>query len=275
MINNAMKFMVLSSLFALGVLFMTSARASAQATETTSAQRYFVRVFNCDDGCTAGLGGTATWAKGDDFARLTYTEFGQDSGWIDFTDALQPGKNTVRFWVFSRTIGFRPGSPLTGAIAYGFQIRKNNALVFNQVCGRAGTLGCENNRIFPQGPAREFSYEVYSERPVAYERWLAFYAAFRAAVNARDRAALRTMISSSYDCGGLCTVDQVIKGLDRGNNVGLQKGWRGLQKSVALGTRADGLNENRRPERQTKDGMYAFEFGPDGRWWWSGENVGD
>lgn len=243
--------------------------AASQLQPQRSEARYFLRVFNCDDGCTAGLGGTATWAKGDDFMRLAWTDFRQDSGWIDFTDTLQPGKNTVRFWVFSRTIGLRPGFPLTGAIAYGFQIRKNDTLVFEEICGRAGTAGCENNRTFPQGPAREFEYVINVERSVAYERWLTFYAAFRAAVNARDRAALRPMISPSFECGGVCTPDQVIAKLDRGRN-----GWRGLQKSVAGGTNLTG-GEGGRPVRFTKDGMYGFSYAADGRWRWSGQNVGD
>lgn len=240
---------------------------SAQSVQTSPAgrmssageTRYFVRLSNCDDFCRADLGdvnNNITY-----FGSIRRTEFGEDSGWIDFTDTLQPGSNNIRLLVFNTT----------GGIAYGFQIKKNNTLVFEQICGRAGASGCENNRVFPKSSiARTFSYDIFippTEIPIAYQRWLSFYEAFRAAVNKRDGVALKRLISASYAEGG--TPDGIVRQLNRGN------GWRELQKSVASGTKPAGLNSKGRPERWTKNGMYSFEFGADGQWRWSGENVGD
>src|ERR1700738_636958 len=226
--------------------------------------RYFLRLLNCDDKCDAGLingGGASASDRFQRSSKIVWTDFGKDTGWIDFTDALQPGVNKIGFWLFN----------YEGAIAYGFQIKKNERLVFEQICGRAGTLGCDNNRVFPQGLTKEFTYEIAVARPVAYERWLVFYAAFRAAVNAKDRQALRTMISSSYDCGGTCTVAQVMKGLDLNRG----RSWQSLQKSLAWGTNPNGLSPRSLAWRATKDGRCVFEFEADGRWRWSGEEVGD
>ena len=100
--------------------------------------RYYFRLTNCDDGCVAEAG---------DFVSI---ELGKDSGWIDFTEALQHGRNQIKFTVNNEG----------GGIAYGFRVRKNEATVFEEICGRAGTIGCENNRVFPKGVAREFTYTI-------------------------------------------------------------------------------------------------------------------
>ncbi len=105
---------------------------------TSGETRYYFRLFNCDDGCSVEAG---------DFVS---TEFGKDSGWIDFTDALYAIRNVIRFTVNNEG----------GGIAYGFRVRKNEATVFEKICGHAGAIGCENNRVFPKGVAREFTYTI-------------------------------------------------------------------------------------------------------------------
>lgn len=105
---------------------------------TSGEIRYYFRLFNCDDGCRAEVG---------DFVS---TEFGKDSGWIDFTEALQDGQTQIKFTVNNEG----------GGIAYGFRVRKNETTVFEKICGRAGQFGCENNRLFPKGPVREFTFTV-------------------------------------------------------------------------------------------------------------------
>jgi hypothetical protein len=100
--------------------------------------RYYFRLFNCDDGCSA---------EARDFVS---TEFGKDSGWIDFSEALQDGRNQIKFTVNNEA----------GGIAYGIRVMKNDSVIFEKICGRAGLTGCENNRVFPRGVAREFTFTI-------------------------------------------------------------------------------------------------------------------
>jgi hypothetical protein len=69
---------------------------------------------------------------------------------IDITPSLKTGQNRIRFGVINKA----------GGIAYGFQVLKNKSLVFERVCGQAGVMGCDNNRTFPSGVAREFTYTI-------------------------------------------------------------------------------------------------------------------
>jgi hypothetical protein len=102
--------------------------------------RYFVRVFNCDDAGRALIQARVVAASG----------FGEDSGWVEVTDAVRLSP-TIRFQVLNSM----------GAIAYGFQVRKNKILIFEQVCGTASVEGCESNRQdFPIGVGREFQFNV-------------------------------------------------------------------------------------------------------------------
>lgn len=101
---------------------------------------YSIRLFNCDDGCRALV---------DDNVILE-TGFGEDSGWL--TDLSAQGRK-IRFQVINKE----------GAIAYGFQVRKGEVIVFEKICGTSRVVGCENNRDFPIGVAREFTYELIPE----------------------------------------------------------------------------------------------------------------
>lgn len=97
---------------------------------------YAIRLFNCDDGCRAVVDDTVVLETG----------FGEDSGWL--TDSSIQGRR-VRFQVVNKG----------GAIAYGFQVRKGEKIVFEKTCGRSGEIGCENNRAdFSVGVAGEFIY---------------------------------------------------------------------------------------------------------------------
>lgn len=108
-----------------------------------SKTHYLVRLFGCDDGCSMKI-------NGDKFEYLS-TAFAEDSGWIDFTEALQSGRNTLKFEVNNEG---------GGGIAYSIRVRKNDSMIFEKICGRAGQIGCENNRVFPKGIAREFTYTM-------------------------------------------------------------------------------------------------------------------
>jgi hypothetical protein len=108
-----------------------------------------------------------------------------------------------------------------------------------------------------------------STNAAASQSFPKFYAAFRAAVSKRDRAALKAMMSSPFNEN--CTVegppdtpDSGIAGLDR-------RGWNSLQKLLALGTKPwPGKGRPRRVTRGDPENLQLFEFGADGRWRWLG-----
>lgn len=102
--------------------------------------RYFFQLFDCDDDCSAALNGLPVYD----------TEFREDSGVIDFTEALKDGRNQIKFTVNNEG----------GGIAYGIRVMKNDSVIFEKICGRAGQVGCDNNRTFPKGVAREFIYTI-------------------------------------------------------------------------------------------------------------------
>jgi hypothetical protein len=104
------------------------------------ADRYLIRVKDCDDGCRAYLNGTMVVDIG----------FADDSNWLDVTQDLTKKKNEVKFQVINKT----------GAITYRFQVRKNDEIVFDQTCGTVARVGCEDNRAFRVGTAREFTYKI-------------------------------------------------------------------------------------------------------------------
>jgi hypothetical protein len=99
-----------------------------------------VRLFNIDDTARVYLNGQLVSEVG----------LGEDSGLIDITARLSTGQNEVVFELINAH----------GAIAYGFQVRVGEAIVFQETCGLVMRLGCEDDRKFPPGVARRFAYTV-------------------------------------------------------------------------------------------------------------------
>lgn len=103
----------------------------------------------------------------------------------------------------------------------------------------------------------------FAQTAAANKSWPKFYAAFQAAVNKHDRAALKGMISSSFNADpdlANPTPDEVVNGLDRGK----MGGWRQLQKDVAAGVFTF------HGRRFTKKTYFYFDYGKDRQWYWSG-----
>lgn len=109
-----------------------------------AADRFSIRVSGCDDGCRAFIDGTLFVDVG----------FDEDSNWLDISEDVAKGKREIRFKVINKT----------GAITYVFQVRRNNTMIYEQACGAAKIVGCENNRAFRVGIAREFTYEVSPDK---------------------------------------------------------------------------------------------------------------
>src|SRR5262245_3363181 len=102
---------------------------AASTGPATKADRYSVRLSNCDDGGEAYVNGILVGQVG----------FGGDSGPIDITDRLKPGDNTIEFHVVNTG----------GTITYTFEVMKNDVTIFRPTCGFHHQEGCENNRGYP------------------------------------------------------------------------------------------------------------------------------
>lgn len=102
---------------------------------------YYVRIFNCDDGCKVFVNDK----------MVAKTGFGDDSGLINITENLKTGKNNIKIIVINDI----------GAITYGYEIIKNGETLFHETCGSVYKLGCDNNRNFQVGVARTFSHEIF------------------------------------------------------------------------------------------------------------------
>jgi hypothetical protein len=111
-------------------------------------------------------------------------------------------------------------------------------------------------------PALTFAQTSRTSNTAANKSWQKFYTSFRAAINKRDRTALKGMLSSPFDSGGGgdYSPNKWIKFIDD------EKLWSQLQKSVASGTKPYSYKE--RPSRITNDRYLIFEFDADGRWRW-------
>lgn len=133
---------VLSVLTVIGAAAQSGRNRPVDAAPATlrGPDRYYIRVTGCDDGGRAYLNKT----------QVVDVGFGEDSRWLDITDDLTKKDNKIKFEVVNKT----------GAITYLFQVRKNSTLIYNQSCGTAGVVGCEDNRAFRLGVAREFTYTI-------------------------------------------------------------------------------------------------------------------
>lgn len=104
---------------------------------------YAVRAYNADDAARIQVNGTI----------VIRTGFGEDSGWIDIGEYLHLGANNVTFVVQNDG----------GAITYGFQLRKGDAIIWKDLCGVARESGCDNNRDMPRGDAYRKEYTLAIE----------------------------------------------------------------------------------------------------------------
>lgn len=87
--------------------------------------RYYVHVYNVDDIASATVNGKLVVQK----------KFNEDSGWIEITDEIQKGKNTIEFDLEN----------LIGGWTYGFEIRQDDSnIIFQDSCGVIWYVGCMN-----------------------------------------------------------------------------------------------------------------------------------
>jgi tetratricopeptide (TPR) repeat protein len=94
---------------------------------------YWVRAYNGDDGARILLNGS----------EVVRTGFGEDSGFVEISSKLKAGANYVSFIIDNTR----------GAITYGFQLRGAAGIIWEDKCGKAGSVGCNNNETMPVGEA--------------------------------------------------------------------------------------------------------------------------
>lgn len=108
------------------------------------------------------------------------------------------------------------------------------------------------------------------------KRWQNFYSAFRAAVNTRNKVALRKMMAARFDWAmdGYVSREQAL------HNIGRMVGWTNfwLSAKKAMATKAEHCTNtgNMNPHsgyccyaRSPHPMAFVFEPGPDGKWYWS------
>jgi hypothetical protein len=137
------RWLVLSAILVLPGIVALSGNKVVESSKP-KGDRYYVRISGCDDGGKAYINNTLVVDVG----------FDEDSNWLDVTEDLNKKRNEIKFRAINRT----------GAITYIFQVKKNNIIVYEEACGEAKVNGCENNRAFRVGVAREFTYKIYQDQ---------------------------------------------------------------------------------------------------------------
>ena len=118
-----------------------------------------------------------------------------------------------------------------------------------------------------------FSQTSAATNAGANRSWQSFWRQISAAVNTKDRAALRKLMANNFsdESGGLNGTEWLVLIVENE-----RKGsWRDLQKSFAKGTKVNNNWPSKGiPTRVTKDNFYYFEFRKDKKWYFAGV-VGD
>ena len=121
-------------------------------------------------------------------------------------------------------------------------------------------------------PSVTFAQTSRATNAAANRSWQSFWRQITAAINKKDRVALRKMMPNNFtdESGGL-TASEWLQYIDKNERNG---SWRDLQKSFAKGTVINRNWSSKVPTRVTKDNAYYFEFRKDKRWYFAGV-VGD
>ncbi|MEK7103680.1 MAG: hypothetical protein AAB870_05010, partial [Patescibacteria group bacterium] len=90
-----------------------------------SMSRWYIRQYNGDDRQTVTVNNRNSYAIG----------LGQDSGFIEITDLIHAGNNSINLKAWNEM----------GAYTWGFQIKKDNMIVFDDKSGVVGLYGSNNN----------------------------------------------------------------------------------------------------------------------------------
>lgn len=109
-----------------------------------------------------------------------------------------------------------------------------------------------------------------SGNAAANRSWPKFWAEFRAAINRRNKVALKRMMVSPFAVN--CTLEGPPDSAEQWLNKVDGAYWRKLQKMMRGGTksRTGGGGKPQRVTTYDPEDTQLFEFGTDGRWRWLG-----
>jgi hypothetical protein len=104
----------------------TTTQAAATATTAAAASaNWYIRVYNSDDHGAAYVNGT----------QVAAVDFDGDSGWVDVTSMFSSPTTSVRFTMANDLQGY----------AWGFAIKRNDTVVWEDVQGEVNVQGANNN----------------------------------------------------------------------------------------------------------------------------------
>ncbi|MBC7475875.1 MAG: S8/S53 family peptidase [Candidatus Sericytochromatia bacterium] len=92
---------------------------------TNVPSRWYVRIYNIDDTGYAYV----------NLNNVATAYYSQDTGYIDVTSMISAGNNNFTFKTYN----------YSGGYTWGFQVKKDNNIVFNDISGSAGSYGANNN----------------------------------------------------------------------------------------------------------------------------------
>ena len=98
--------------------------------------RFFVRAYNIDDLATIFVNGQ----------KIIEVGFRNDSGWIEINSYLHSGDNLIKFIL----------DDFGGGYTYSFQLKHNQATLWQNECGSAGSRGCPNPKGSPHAYQKEY-----------------------------------------------------------------------------------------------------------------------
>ncbi len=126
----------LQKIFLVGAIFLLTAGIAVATTvpiEKTEklgpynqGHKYYIRIYNVDDIAKAYVNGEL----------VRQETFLQDSGWVEITDNMSTGSNTIEFDTENVVVGW----------TYGYEIRQDDSnIIFRDECGIVDSYGCFNN----------------------------------------------------------------------------------------------------------------------------------
>jgi hypothetical protein len=103
----------------------TSEAAATTTTQAAASAKWFIRIYNVDDHGAAYVNGK----------QVVKIDFGADSGWIDVTSSFSAPTTSVRFTMANDLQGY----------AWGFAVKRNDKIVWQDVQGEVNVEGANNN----------------------------------------------------------------------------------------------------------------------------------
>lgn len=182
------------------------------------SDRFYLRVYNVDDTATARLNGN----------QIAMATFGGDTGFFEITKLMYKGDNVVVFNAHNNGGGY----------TWGFQIKKNDSIVFSESAGTSGVVGANNN------DATQTNKDVYNKSMYLNDSGLVHAISGYQATSPASSSTL-SVTCSNYDC----FINSLNNNLLASGDVGVEKidvtgdGYKyTIEASVQMVLKKDGTN---------------------------------